>query len=109
MDRGEIWHVDLEPTRRREQAHARYVLVITDKRFNALGTPVIAPITSGGQFARFQGVTVSLSGAGTQSSGVVLCNQLRAVDMKARGARYIEKVPEFIIDDVLAKVSTFFE
>ncbi|MDQ0318868.1 mRNA-degrading endonuclease toxin of MazEF toxin-antitoxin module [Pararhizobium capsulatum DSM 1112] len=109
MDRGEIWHVDLEPTRGREQAKARYVLIITEKRFNALGTPVIVPITSGGQFARFQGVTVSLSGAGTQSAGVVLCNQLRAIDLKARGARYIEKVPDFIIDDVLARVSTFFE
>ncbi len=109
MERGDIWHVNLDPTSGREQAGARYVLIVTDKLFNRLGTPVVAPITSGGEFARFQGFAVSLSGSGTRSSGVVLCNQLRSIDLRARGARYIEKVPDFIINEVLARVSTFFE
>ncbi|NKN34930.1 type II toxin-antitoxin system ChpB family toxin [Agrobacterium sp. a22-2] len=109
MQRGDVWHVDLEPTIGREQAKARYVLVVTQALFNKLGTPIVAPITSGGGFARHQGFAVSLSGAGTRSAGVVLCNQLRAVDLQARGARFVERVPDFIIDEVLAKVSTFFE
>lgn len=109
MNRGEVWHVDLEPIRGHEQAGARYVLVVTDALFNRTSIPIVAPITSGGEFARFRGFAVSLSGAGTRSSGIVLCNQLRAVDLKARGGRFIERVPDFIIDDVLARVATFFE
>lgn len=109
MERGEIWHVDLEPTKGREQAKARYVLVLTPRAFNQLGTPVVVPITSGGEFVRMQGFAVSLSGAGTKANGVVLCNQLRAIDLKARNARFSEAVPDFITDEVLARVSTLFE
>jgi mRNA-degrading endonuclease toxin of MazEF toxin-antitoxin module len=109
MDRGDIWHVDLEPIHGREQAVARYVLVVSKKSFNAVGTPVIVPVTTGGEFARFKGFAVSLSGAGTRSSGIILCNQLRAIDLKARGAKYVESVPDFIMSEVLARIGTFFE
>ena len=109
MERGDVWHVDLDPTRGREQARPRYVLILTPKAFNALGTPVVAPITSGGAFARDRGFAVSLSGAGTNASGVVLCNQLRALDLKARGGRFAERVPDFIMDEVLARVLPLFE
>lgn len=109
MNRGEVWHVDLEPTRGHEQAGARFVLIVTDALFNRIGTPIVVPITSGGEFARLRGFAVSLSGSGTRSNGVVLCNQLRAIDLKARGGRFIERVPDFIMDEVLARVTTFFE
>ncbi|MBP2548129.1 mRNA-degrading endonuclease toxin of MazEF toxin-antitoxin module [Neorhizobium galegae] len=109
MERGEIWHVDLEPIKGREQAGSRYVLIVTQKAFNKLGTPVVVPVTTGGEFARFRGFAVSLSGAGTRSAGVILCNQLRAIDLKVRGGRFVERVPDFIVDEVLARISTFFD
>lgn len=109
MERGDIWHVDLNPTKGREQANPRYVLVLTPREFNQLGTPIIAPITIGGNFARLQGFTVSLSGAGTNAVGVVLCHQLRALDLKARNGRFSERAPDFIVDEVLAKIVALFE
>ena len=109
MERGDIWHVDLNPTKGREQANPRYVLILTPRSFNQLGTPIVAPITSGGNFARDQGFAVYLSGAGTNATGVVLCNQLRALDMRARNAKFAEKVPDFIMDEVLARVQPLFE
>jgi mRNA interferase ChpB len=109
MERGDIWHVDLNPTKGREQANPRYVLILTPRNFNQLGTPIVAPITSGGNFARDQGFAVSLSGAGINATGVVLCNQLRALDMRARNAKFVEKVPDFIMDEVLARVQPLFE
>jgi mRNA interferase ChpB len=109
MDRGDIWHVDLNPTQGREQANRRYVLVLTLRAFNQLGTPIVAPITTGGDFARMQGLAVSLSGAGTSATGVVLCHQLRALDLRARNAKFNERAPEFIVDEVLAKVAALFE
>jgi len=109
MDRGDIWHVDLNPVRGREQANPRTVLILTPRAFNQLGTPIVVPITTGGNFARTQGFTVSLSGAGTQATGVVLCHQLRALDLRARNAKFSEKAPDFIVDEVLARVTALFE
>jgi mRNA-degrading endonuclease toxin of MazEF toxin-antitoxin module len=109
VERGDVYHVDLNPTHGREQAGARYVLVVSSKIFNALGTPLVCPITQGGNFARNAGFAVSMSGAGTLTQGVVLCNQPRVLDLQARKARFIEKVPDFIIDEVLAKLSTLLE
>lgn len=109
MERGDIWHVDLNPAKGREQLGPRYVMVLTPKAFNQLGTPIVAPITQGGGSARHQGFAVSLSGAGTNASGVVLCHQLRALDLTARGGRFAERAPDFIVDEVLARVSPLFE
>ena len=101
MDRGDVYHVDLSPTQGREQAGARYALIVSPKAFNILGTPLVCPITQGGNFARHAGFAVSLSGAGTRTQGVILCNQARVLDLQARGARFVEKTPDFIIDEVL--------
>ncbi len=109
MERGDIYHVDLNPIQGREQAGARYVLIISPKAFNALGTPLVCPITQGGNFARNAGFAVSLSGAGTVTQGVVLCNQPRVLDLQTRKARYVERVPGFITDEVLARVQSLLE
>lgn len=107
--RGDIYHVDLDPIKGREQAGSRFVLVLSPKTFNLMGTPFVCPITQGGNLAREAGFAVSLSGAGTQTQGVVLCNQPRVLDLHARGGRFIEMAPRFIIDEVLAKLATLIE
>ena len=48
MDRGDILHVYLNPVQGREQAGARYVLIVSPKAFNMLGTPLVCPVTQGG-------------------------------------------------------------
>ncbi len=109
MERGDIWFADLEPTRGREQAKARYVMIVSPRAFNQLGVQLIAPISSGGEFARARGFTVSLSGAGTKATGVVLCHQIRTIDLKAREGRFVEKAPDFIVAEVMGRVSALFE
>ena len=42
------------------------------------------------------------SGAGIDAAGVVLCNRLRVLDLNARGVRFSERVPDFIMNEVLA-------
>lgn len=109
MERGDIWHVDLEPTRGREQAKPRFVLVVTSRLINRLGTPIVAPITRGGNFARVRGLTVGVEGPGLRTSGVILCHQLRAMDLLARQARFVERAPDHIMMEVLAKVAAILE
>jgi mRNA-degrading endonuclease toxin of MazEF toxin-antitoxin module len=110
MKRGEIWLVGLDPTQGHEQKGRRPVLVVSPEAFNRVTkVPVVLPITSGGSFARTAGFAVTLEGAGTKTSGVVWCDQPRALDLGARGGRKLESVPEAIMDEVLAKLTPIFE
>ncbi len=109
MDRGDIYHVDLNPAKGREQVGPRYVIIVSPREFNRLGTPLVCPITQGGNFARDRGFAVSLSGAGTNAQGVVLCNQPRVLDLQNRGATFAEKAPPVIIDEVIARLMTLLE
>lgn len=108
--RGDIVRLNLNPTAGREQqGDFRPALILTPAAYNATGLAVVAPITQGGDFARYAGFAVTLSGAGTETQGVILCNQIRTVDLAARGAKHIESVPEVVIEDALARVQTLFE
>ena len=109
MNRGDIYHVVLNPIQGREQAGSRFVLIVSPFAFNTLGTPLVCPVTQGGNLARHAGFAVSLTGAGTQTAGVVLCNQVRVLDLQARHARFVEKAPSFIIDEVLARLATLID
>ena len=110
MRRGEIWVVGIDPAEGHEQKGRRPVLVISPDAFNQVTkVPVVLPITSGGNFARTAGFAVSLTGAGTKTTGVVRCDQPRALDLGARNGRKLEDVPDAIMDEVLAKVATILE
>ena len=110
MERGDIYLVSLDPTSGHEQQGTRPVLVVSVSAFNRLTkTPVVLPITSGGNFARTAGFAVSLTGAGTNTTGVVRCDQPRALDLGSRNARKLESVPASIMDEVLARLTPIFE
>lgn len=110
MKRGEIWFVDLDPTRGKEQRGVRPVLVVSTEAFaRVTGLAIICPITGGGGMARDQGFAVSLTGGGLKTTGVVIASQPRTIDLKARHAKRVEAAPDFIVDDVLARLSAILE
>ncbi|MCE5309217.1 MAG: type II toxin-antitoxin system PemK/MazF family toxin [Acidobacteriales bacterium] len=110
MKRGEIWLVGLDPTEGHEQKGRRPVLIVSPEAFNHLTkVPVVLPITSGGSFARTAGFAVPLAGAGTQTTGVIRCDQPRALDLAARGGKKLESVPGTIMDEVLARLVPILE
>lgn len=110
FNRGDIVYVDLNPVVGRElQGKARPALVLSTKEFNALGTALVAPITQGDNVARYAGFAVNLSGAGTQTQGVVLANALRALDLISRKAIKKEAAPDFIVQECLARVQAIFD
>src|SRR6266403_2284308 len=110
MERGDIYLVSLDPTQGHEQWGRRPMLIVSPGAFNQLTkVPIVLPITSGGSFARTAGFAVSLADAGTRTTGVVRCDQPRALDLDARGGRKIERVPETIVDEVLSRIVTIFE
>lgn len=109
FDRGDIVSVSLDPTVGHEQRGARPVLVLTTKAFNRLGDVLVAPITQGGDFARYAGFAVTLTGAGCKTQGVALVNKIRMLDLVARKAHKVDRVPQEVIDDALGRLSALLE
>lgn len=110
MERGEIWHCDLSPAAGREQKGPHYVLIISPRAFNKGGVPLVCPITTVGNVSRMRGFAVNLSGAGTGVTGIIQVDQLTALDMLARRGRASgESVPDFIMEEVLARLATLVQ
>jgi mRNA interferase ChpB len=110
MERGDIYIVSLDPTEGREQRGTRPVLIVSPAAFNRVTlVPIVLPITGGGNFARAEGFAVSLMGAGTETTGVIRCDQPRAMDLAARKGRKKESVPPAIVEEVLAVLAPIFE
>jgi mRNA-degrading endonuclease toxin of MazEF toxin-antitoxin module len=108
MKRGEIYLVGLDPAAGHEQQGRRPVLIGSPAAFNRVTrVPVVVPITRGGSFARTAGFAVPLAGAKT--TGVIRCDQPRALDLGARGGKKLESVPAAVMDEVLAKLATILE
>jgi mRNA-degrading endonuclease toxin of MazEF toxin-antitoxin module len=110
MERGDIYLVSLDPTHGHEQQGHRPVLIVSPGAFNRLtNVPIVLPIITGGNVAHTAGFAVSLAGAGTRTTGIIRCDQPRALDLGARAARKLEAVPEALIDEVLARLAPLFE
>jgi mRNA interferase ChpB len=110
FERGDVVRVCLNPTAGREtEGDFRPALVLSTAEMNQLGTAIIAPITQGGDFSRYAGFAVSLTGTGLDTQGVALVNMIRSVDLAARGAKKIERAPQAVIDDALARLQAIFE
>lgn len=110
MKRGEIWLVSLDPTSGHEQKGRRPVLIVSPEPFNRVTkVPVVLPITTGGNFARMAGFAVPLTGAGTKTTGIIRCDQPRALDLGARGGKKLESIPDTFMSEVLARISPIFD
>lgn len=109
FDRGDIVSVPLDPVAGHEQRGTRPALVLTTREFNALGDVLVAPIFQGGDYARFAGFAVSLSGTGCRTQGVALVNKIRMLDLGARKARKVEKAPREVVEDAIGRVMTLLD
>ncbi len=96
FQQGDIVKVNLSPIRGHEQGNYRPVLVL-----NTLPMPgninLIVPITSK---LKTYPLEVLLDER-TITKGCVLCFQLRALDLAAREAKYIERLPEDLLDECI--------
>ena len=109
FNRGDVVSVPLDPAMGYEQKGTRPALVLTSKEFNRLGDVLVAPITQGGDFSRYAGFAVNLTGSGCKTQGVALVNKIRMLDLAARKARKIERVPQVVLDDTLGRLTALLE
>lgn len=109
FDRGDVVSVPLDPAIGHEQKGTRPALVLTTREFNKLGDVLVAPITQGGDFSRYAGFAVSLTGAGCKTQGVALLNKIRMLDLSARKAKRLERAPAAVIEEALGRLSALID
>lgn len=97
--RADIVWLDFNPTKGHEQAGKRPALVISPQQYTrATGLAIVCPITTKKKGYPFE---VEVGGV---IKGVILCDQLRTVDVIERNAEYVESVNSSIISSVKKKI-----
>jgi mRNA interferase MazF len=95
-----VWHT-LNPQVGHEQAGRRPALVLSPASYNGkVGLAVLCPITSQVKGYPFE---VAIP-PGLKLSGVVLADQVKSLDWRARKAEFICKLPGETINDVIDKL-----
>ena len=99
-DRGDIVWLAFNPQTGHEQAGRRPALCLSPKKYNektSLG--IFVPITS-----KAKGYPFEVPVKGTKISGVVLSDQVRSLDWRARKANFIEKCSPEVLEEVVEKL-----
>jgi len=102
-DRGDLIRLTFNPRAGAEQAGRRPALVVSPARYNAkVGLALVCPVTSRPKGYPFE---VALP-EGSSVSGVILADQLKSLDWRARRAEYAGRLPAEVLEDVLARIAT---
>jgi len=103
---GNIVWLDFDPQIGHEQRGRRPALIISNDTFNNFSKmAIVCPITSTDKNHPFH---IRLNDK-TKTSGVILCDQARTLDIHARNYETIENIPEEILLEVIDIVYGFIE
>ena len=106
VKQGDIIWLDFDPQTGHEQKGRRPALVVSNKTFNSFSNlAIVCPITSTNKDHPFH---VKLDER-TKTKGVILSDQARTLDIKARNCKFIEKITDDILFEVIDIVNGFIE
>ena len=106
VKQGDIIKVSFNPQMGHEQAGYRPALVVSNDIFQMqTKLAVVCPITNTDN--KFP-LHVSLDSR-TKTTGVILCEHLRTLDLNSRPYVFVEKVPDDILDKVIDIISAEIE
>ncbi|MGA1359971.1 MAG: type II toxin-antitoxin system PemK/MazF family toxin [Gemmatimonadaceae bacterium] len=104
VQRGEVWMVDLAPTRGREIRKTRPCAIVSADEVNAgMGTAIVAPLTTGSHPYPFR---IPLRFAGKE--GHLVLDQLRTVD-QVRLVKRLGALSTPTLEKALAVLREMFE
>ena len=96
FEQGDIVYMDFDPQAGHEQRGRRPALVVSSDLFNRVNSlTMVCPITHTDRGSPFH---IRLDDR-TETDGVVMCDQVRMLDLNSRRAAFEEKAP----DDVVAE------
>lgn len=106
VKQGSIIWLDFDPQIGHEQKGRRPALVVSNETFNYFSKlAIVCPITNTNKNHPFH---VKLNEK-TKTKGVILCDQARTLDIKARNLELIENIPEEILLEVINIIYGFLE
>ncbi len=99
-DRGDVVWVDFDPQAGHEQAGRRPALIVSPISYNRkVGLVLLCPVTNQRKGYPFE-VTLP---QGLMVAGVVLADQLKSMDWRARRAEFCCRVPAATVLEVIGK------
>ncbi len=100
-EKGDFITLSFDPQAGHEQKGRRPALIISNFLFNqATGLAIACPITNTDRKIPFHLAVPSTSSL----TGFVMIEQVKSIDYRARNARFVEKAPSELIEDVIALV-----
>ncbi|MEA3267173.1 MAG: endoribonuclease MazF [Candidatus Fermentibacteria bacterium] len=101
--RGDLVWISLDPQAGHEQAGRRPALIISPRKYNhRVGLALMCPVTS-----RIKGYPFEVQlPEGCLIEGVVLSDQVKSLDWRARQVELIENTPDSFVSNVLGKLKT---
>ena len=97
VKQGDIIKVSFDPKSGHEQAGFRPALVISNNEFiRRTKLAIVCPITNTDNSFPLH---VKLDSR-TKTTGVVLCEHVRTLDLTARQNKYVEKIPDDLLQNV---------
>lgn len=104
--RGDLIWLSFTPQAGHDQAGRRPAVVLSPKAYNAkVGLMLACPVTGQSKGYPFE---VRLP-EGLGISGVILSDQIKSLDWKAREAGLIAPLPLAVINELLAKAATLLQ
>lgn len=97
---GDIIWLDFDPQAGHEESKRRPALVVSGNNALALikSIVMVCPISS---HSRPFPTHVALADDRTKTHGLIMCEQVKALDISARNGVFIEEAPEEIVAEVL--------
>jgi mRNA interferase MazF len=106
VKQGDIIWLNFDPQTGHEQRGRRPAVVVSNERFNRFSKmAIVCPITNTDKNHPFH---VRLNHT-TSTQGVILCDQVRTVDIYARNFEMIESLSDEILIEVIDIISGFIE
>jgi len=105
-DHGDLVYLEFDPQARHEQMGKRPALVVSNKTFNQFTKlTMVCPINN---TQRNYPLHVTLDSR-TKTTGVIMCEQVKSLDLNARNATFFERIPDDILAEVLDILNGFIE
>ncbi|MDD4801621.1 MAG: type II toxin-antitoxin system PemK/MazF family toxin [Syntrophomonas sp.] len=105
-EQGDVVTLEFDPQVGHEQKGRRPAIVVSNKTFNKFtGMAIVCPITN---TKKGFPLHVSLDER-TATTGVIMCEQVKSLDISARHIIYKEKAPIEMVEEVLDILIGFIE
>ena len=106
FEQGDIVYINFNPQSGHEQSGRRPAVVISNNTYNRFSKMLmLCPITNTNKNHPFH---ISLDSR-TSTTGVILCDQAKMLDVYARNAEFAEKIPDDILGEIVDMVYSFIE